>query len=955
MACFSISYYDYTYRKELSMNLSLKYWMKHRKQAFSVIITIALSMAALTCVAFLARSSSVSDMEEQLDYSGNYDIIVPDITNEKIEKIKSDDRFALSGVIYRGGIVKAVGDVSFVFGALKDESSQDLYHFSTTSGRYPKQSGEIAAYRRFFEMSGVAPELGNTVTLELIDNDGKIIGNKDYKIVGILDDERGTKIDRQLKMCQGYAFPQVFLSSDDMPQKTKYDLIATYTIGADINAIKKELSNDGITAYDGGRILMLTSISLAPIQELSEKALIEGLRYAQKDFYAYALIPIVTAVVLITAFISIISIMSSVLADRKRQLSLLRCIGMEKASALKMSIKETAVFVLSGTIIGFMIGVLVYIAILFIQSRFFGLKVYPAFNANEVIKAITVDPYITPAICCLLCSLLAIVLPYIQFIKSSPSQAFRQITTNRSTRMHRIKRKFFVLSRISTQQLESMFCLVIIIAVMWSSVFGYLYFISKSEHDNKQYEELASSSGLGDMDYVAKKNFISSTFGLAQSNMHYQGLSHSSLDNLSKNENIKTVIGCIEIPSTKLIYKKSRIPDDLKNALLPSNIDDNTIEEYKDYNKKLKNALGYHDDEIIYNIPTIAVSSDMLKELARYSISGEIDSNNITSNKSVLIWQTGSESVFKTNDMLTISEIVCDDTKIDGFDFSSGKIPDNTSPSFKYSYYNTILDGYAFGKRVDNNAKVGGIIKINDEHLSNFLSIQPLTGSSNYIILCSEDTLRSWKINNENYTKVGVELTEKANLKTFEKQWYLATANRFQSYESKSGLIRKMHDTTTVNMSVFFAIIAVIVLLGLIGIANSTSYRIRRKAKNLLIVRALGMTKFKLAVLIYRQNIILAAIGAATSIVPLFVFESFKQKALNFIHGEQIIIQAENGKYNIPWQTRFPVEIDLFSHNTILVIFLSFIIITLLIIISSLLPVRRISKMQLSSSLSEDI
>ncbi len=62
-----------------------RYWLCHKGRALSILFAIAASMAALTSAAFLARSSSAAELESRLDVSGNYDIILTDLTEERIE------------------------------------------------------------------------------------------------------------------------------------------------------------------------------------------------------------------------------------------------------------------------------------------------------------------------------------------------------------------------------------------------------------------------------------------------------------------------------------------------------------------------------------------------------------------------------------------------------------------------------------------------------------------------------------------------------------------------------------------------------------------------------------------------------------------------------------------------------------------------------------------------------
>ncbi|MDE7223073.1 MAG: ABC transporter permease, partial [Acetatifactor sp.] len=298
-------------------------------------------------------------LESQLDYSGAYDIIIPDISNENLNDYVGDERFSAAGILYRGGTITTFGSEVFYFGALSN-TAVDLYHFTTDKGRYPERSGEITAYRSFFEANGCAAQIGNRLNLELCNFEGNVIEKREFTIAGVLENERGTDINRSLGGQISYIFPQVFLWWEDMPENSACDLLANYAVDTDIQQMKSEWENKGIVFYYGGRIAMMNTVAHAPITELSELGLNEALGKAHKDFYAYALIPAFSGVVLIVAFVSVYNVISTSLSERKRQLAMLQCIGMERRQAVKMALKESFFMVTGSVVLGFVLGVAIY-------------------------------------------------------------------------------------------------------------------------------------------------------------------------------------------------------------------------------------------------------------------------------------------------------------------------------------------------------------------------------------------------------------------------------------------------------------------------------------------------------------------------------------------------------------------------------------------------------------------
>ena len=942
----------------MKINLSLKYWGKHKRRALTIIFAIAVSMAALTCAAFLARSVSVAYLESQLDYSGFYDVIIPDISEENLIDYESDERFSAAGVLYRGGTITSYGSEIFHFGALSD-SAVDLYHFTTDKGRYPERSGEITAYRSFFEANGCAAKIGNILNLELCDFEGNIIEKREFTIVGVLENERGTNINRRLGSQISYTFPQIFFYCGDMPENSVRDLLANYAVNTDIQQMKKEWEDKGITFYDGSRIMMLNVSALAPLTEISEAGLNEALSEAHKDFYAYALIPTFSGIVLIVAFVSIYNVISTSLSERKRQLAMLRCIGMERQQTVKLALTETLFMVIGGMVIGFVLGIAVYISILALQKSM-GITVYPAFRVNNVIRATTVNPYVFPAVSCYICCFLAVLLPYIKEINSSPIENMQSDNPTAPGKTLGIKGRGAILRKMSGGVKQNLSCFIIILIVSWAAVFGYAYFSSQSVLDNYVYRLRLENSQLMGLDYLAQRVFSSANCGSAQLNRHSSGISPELADRIYESKDVQAVYGMIEAKSTKAVYRANEADKEIPEAISAVNLDNIVWIGLEELHEKALRTQGYLEGEALFNIPTVGVSVDTLDFLTKYLIDGNVDKEKLLSGEEVLLLQTTEYSPYSVGDRIPMTDVVIDDPVAEEFDFSHGYVPEGYEPNFYYRYTDNgnpdSYPGYAFGMRCDYEVTVGGHIVITDPEIAAFFYTEGLVDDCGFNILCATNAFSQWGLPDRNYSKLGVKLAESADIDGFEELWYSIIGNsREVGSTSIAAIRRQMNSVTRTNISILYAMIAIVIILGLMGIINAANLRIRRQLRSYSILRAIGFSKKGLIAMVLKQGLAYAIIGSLTSFIPLGLFEIVRQIANKpFQSGVGEVLTIQNGRIDIPWQYLFPTYIELFAQPVLLIICVVFSMMCLVILLSNVIPAMWIARKNITEALRND-
>lgn len=142
-----------------------KYWIHHKKQAFSIILSISILVSAIMCCMLVARSQLLQSYNENLDNYGGYDVCFCNVNDDIINQLQQEDVIKDIGSI---GIVGKIGlnYVNVTYGYLENDIAEDLMHLPIESGRLPKNSGEIAIEKSTLSAWGITTLTGIEVTLE---------------------------------------------------------------------------------------------------------------------------------------------------------------------------------------------------------------------------------------------------------------------------------------------------------------------------------------------------------------------------------------------------------------------------------------------------------------------------------------------------------------------------------------------------------------------------------------------------------------------------------------------------------------------------------------------------------------------------------------------------------------------------------------------------------------------
>ena len=951
----------------MKINLSLKYWLSHRSRAFLVILAVAVAMAALTCTTFLVRGASQTKLEGTISVCMLSDFTLIDVDGEMLEKYQNDERIDESAFFYRDGKIKISDEEEVVFGAMTEDGAP-LYHFPFEVGDYPERSGEIAVTRTMLEALGYPVGVGMTINVDLYDLEDNFIGNREFTVCGVFKDQSDyyfDPINRTFKnpkpfvldINKFYIGPLAFLYPDELSQNAKTDLMLVCAKSENYYSLKDEFNKndiDYIIGYKNSQIGIITNAGY----EDTEDEMLESLKYSRPDEYTRTLIPVFTAVTMIVAFVSIFSVISTSLAERRRQLSMLRCIGMTKKKALLMLVSETLVMVAIGLSIGFALGIGAYLATFFVQKNLLGMETYLAFSVHPAVASVTVSPYVFPLISCFICGTLAIIIPSLVELRRSPVEGLQDRSIQKGGSLFEFKNRAFLIGKVSGGILRNLPYYIIVIAVVWSGVFGCTYFKSKSDSQTKYLKEMIDTDLLG-VDYLAvREEFYA--LGNAQLNQHFLGITPENANKITEHSEVEKVFKAMEIKSTKVIFERGSLDEATEKTIAPLNTEKTISMGLDDLFYKTLEFQGYAENEVLYNIPTVAVTTEIFEELSKYLVEGKINVDKLRSGEEVLVVKFGDSELFSVGDTVSMTDVVIEDKAAEEYDFQKGGVPDGAEPSFYFKYPDEERDdlvspGYAFGERKDFTVKVGGVLKFGDDPMCEFLGTTSIVSSRCiFQFVCDENAISEWGLPDRNYTKLGAKLKENAIVDEFEKTWYEVVRNspKIKS-NSLAKVLRELNNKNNANASVFLAIIITVVILGLVGIVNSANLRVRKGLRSYSTMRALGLSKNKLTGIIMRQGVICAFCGAVSSLIPLTVFESLRQRATNYYLTTGIPTD-ENGRTIWSWQLNFPRYIEVWKQPLYFIIPIVFAAVCAVIIISNIIPARWIARKNITEALRND-
>ena len=974
------------------MNISAKYWHHHKRRVMVLLGTIMVSTMAMTAGVFLARSASQGNVEKILNACGNYDLVTLPIEEEQLETLAQNKHVAEYGIILNGGLCQTQYSKAVPFGAFDTEQAQEMFHYvPEKGGRYPAAPGEVCGYRETFHTLSVAPALGNHFTLELYDVQGTYIGGREYTIVGILneaDSELGdirslenssVAADRLHSFSEGETnLPEIFFCSEDLPEGCTMTAMICCTPDA-IPSLKKEcvaieLAEQGIETWFQMPNRLGSLRSIAGVVAWTQNELYARAELSYNDFYSSILIPVFLGIVLLVSFISVYAVMADAMKERRRQFGLYRSMGMSIREVRRRLLGEALCFAVAGVVMGYVLGLILYLAYLHICNAVSDVYVYSAFSVHPVAQAISLSPYVWPWLLGFLFSTVALAAPVLFSTRLSPNEMLSpEKAAVPSARRDKGSSYGRILCKVTGKKLSGNRPVAFLIFITgWTFVFGAAFMMGKADSDNVMlYEQLAVSESTG-VDYVARKDIYDTMWGNVLFNRHNEGISAENMDVLAASEDIASIKGTIKLPGLKVFCDGSNLSGQQKDALAPLNIENNHQNEFlRELYDKTKTAQGYDADDLLYRVPGTAADRDFLQSLAPYVRAGELDMEGLANGSKIVIVEYPAAELpnpFSVGDLVSLTDVVIQDPYVEAWDFSQNMMPEGYEPTFYYDYTDksvTGAEGYSFGSKVVFNAQVCAVLQVDDESLKSMFDAESYVFndthsgyiSPGYGIMCCTDALSVWGLPDQRYTDVYVNLTPDADVDRFEFLWYriIGTSGKMESV-SKMDVKRRIARTDRSNLILFASMILLVIFTGCFGMINAYHFAVNRNMRNLQILRAVGINKKALVVSHIRELFLCPLWAVATSLLPVIVFDLVKRYACYYAFelGHNTSSLADNGTQIINWTLRFPYYIEIWKQPLPLIMAVVFLCLVLLNIAVAVAPLRQIQKANIVDGIRTD-
>ena len=150
------------------------------------------------------------------------------------------------------------------------------------------------------------------------------------------------------------------------------------------------------------------------------------------------------------------------------------------------------------------------------------------------------------------------------------------------------------------------------------------------------------------------------------------------------------------------------------------------------------------------------------------------------------------------------------------------------------------------------------------------------------------------------------------------------------TFSSTSDITEKVVTGTRRTMSVYYCMMAVLILLSGITTAIILYSSIRIKSSKFAVMRACGMSVGQIAFLVIRHNMIYPIIGTVFSLIPTTLCNWFLKSIAEKIASGEWSVDFSSGED--PWYFKLPYFEDLFDYNVpqaLVLIFLIYVFVML--------------------------
>jgi ABC-type antimicrobial peptide transport system permease subunit len=835
----------------------LKYWKMHKKQAISILLAFVLLISYIFISLCIVRTelrriyfdNQVSNTSTQYisNGCGRYNLIFYNISEDASVKLAEDELVEKSSCFYTVGYM-GNSDCRYTAGYYPDEKSFDMTGSVLTEGKLPEKSGEIAVSELVLERLAISAEIGDTISLTSYEDTQAESGStKEYKLVGIIKDD-GEKSERET--CSSsyniYFEPIILISSEDIgTQNVQISEMVCLKDGTKLSyKEQKELENASddyvsdsenflmnyLSESDGYGTGGYDSTYFTTISNLNENY--QGyLKSAKSNFYSYTAIA--------AGFLMAITLsccLFVVLQEKIKSMRLLRRIGYSVARLRRMLLIEGILFTFFGILIGFIVAVGLYEILLQIQYHVFGLGLYRAYTAEWGIRKITYSPIAFSVFATCIVSVISYAIPIIR-MKKMLYNTDKKIKHN-AIAIHSLGGS---IRRIFRQPLINVLQAISLILVVTVSCTALMFFSTNGKSD-WQNPQILSQGKYFDTEI----NLDCRTYGV---------------DCFIENQKKGLVAGLMatEVDSGYSASQEYELESsNLFSSCYSWTLLDNVYFAYPQ-NTEVSSALFYFDDT------QFSPGEIEYYGLQDYDVYG--GSSVLLVNDSILnaLISTYSETLNSVSD-IDKSQVVI--LSVDGSSpFEIGE----TLPLFS-AYGTADVDapfGYDLKYAEKFDATVCDVIYMNENEslLYNIMSQY----SSDYILLFPTSTAQNFDLPYQNFNNVYLQYNDNTSDKEVKS---LISSIYTSKSEMKAKTIadcREIYNRSMLKEYIIaFTVFGLMIILALIGYFQTLRLQVYQKTKNIRNLRALGVSRKKLCLSMYKQFIKIPILSAIISIPTVY-------------------------------------------------------------------------------------
>jgi|LSQX01.3.fsa_nt_gb ABC-type lipoprotein release transport system permease subunit len=608
-----------------------KYWFYNKNHLIKALLSVIILVAMLMVAVSIERTELRREYDRLLHAYGAYNFAYADVREEVYNEISNLPEVEEMGRIMVCG---KLGNSSkqFTYGAYTDETAEKLDYLELKWGHLPRNNGEVAIYdyalKELYFDTDDEHLLGTEIQLNQYDLNGKYIGKKSLKIVGIIKKSSFRQLiesNQSLEMSSNFAMPMLFLNYDECMSVLDFHSYAL------IKCIKSEYED-----LESNELRLLFTKKFAEDYNLYIKDR-GGLSIAANAIMSYqagnkmydgiyqtdtmTIIRYFSVIAVAISAISLFGILYSIMQKRVESLRLIKILGYSNLRIISLMVFEWIILFVLGYGIGILIGIGIYEAIIAAQGAFWGLPALKAYNPEWPIKQVTQNPY-----------LVAFVYSFITFLLGYAIYFIRFAASNRiSVLKHKKIRSFMRIKRIlSGDKFTNIMQVAALSLVLFTTTAFYSYYTLEGKGESR----FTDPKLVGDAYYeyaginMKKSNIDSCIYTVRSPAVNFpmtrnidSGIPPQALDIISSIPGVSNIHAYKAIYGTSVVYSKDweGVPDFFKNLLKrnPKLVFNKDMDEF------------YNDHNIqYYPLPTVMCNDIAFENLSEHLIEGQIGKYN---------------------------------------------------------------------------------------------------------------------------------------------------------------------------------------------------------------------------------------------------------------------------------------------------------------------------------------